>query len=149
MGRFSSFSFRRTFFIPLHGECSSRAEHWTVAPGVGGSKPLTHPNFYRFVIIFSRFFPKRIGFFPTFGSTEGSIARNLSGSTPSPDDPSSGRRTSDFLPGTEAGTQGISRLTTIPERRSGFSENAFPESLDLLVHIKRVPADGSHSETIL
>jgi hypothetical protein len=27
------------------GECSSTAEHRTVAPVVGGSIPLTHPNF--------------------------------------------------------------------------------------------------------
>src|SRR5579884_707688 len=31
----------------LYGGCSSRVEHWTVAPGVGGSKPLIHPSIYK------------------------------------------------------------------------------------------------------
>src|SRR3990172_7582704 len=38
-----SHSWMRHYFIAC-GECSSiRSEHWTVAPGVGGSSPLTHP----------------------------------------------------------------------------------------------------------
>ena len=66
---FSAFVLRN-FFLSLHGECSSRAEHWTVAPGVGGSKPLTHPNRSLFLLpgnvsiasVNSSFLPRFSGF---------------------------------------------------------------------------------------